>query len=416
MKQASIPRLAPTALFVLPILFGLCALLAAPALAQPPATAPFDRTIIVGGGGTDAANGTALLTAVNDALAAVPAPSAGNPWLIKVEPGIFDLGSQTLQLQSWIDIEGSGRNATFIRSGGSVFVPAPATVNAASGVNSELRNLTVQYFSNIVGGIGIQNASTELKLTQVNVEVEASDSATGVLSTAGNPRLSAVFSRVSSTNGGVATGFAIRSGAPVVLEMFVFIKNETQRENIGISVSNGAAPVLEKISGVVFGGSRNIGILSSGSSPSITNNRWTVSNGEAIGVLVPLVPATILRPVVELKESTIEATNASRAIGLSNESGGSATRVEVKDTTIRASASQFAAALPIAARNVNNGSFTKIDQSVLDARIALSNQTAGTTFQVGASQLAGVRNIIAGSTAVCAASYDIAYTTLPPGC
>ncbi len=58
--------------------------LAAGALAQ----VPFVRTLLVVGGSTPTANGTALQVALSN----ITTNSATNPWLIKVEPGIFDVG------------------------------------------------------------------------------------------------------------------------------------------------------------------------------------------------------------------------------------------------------------------------------------------------------------------------------------
>ncbi|HEV3459541.1 MAG TPA: hypothetical protein VHG32_23570, partial [Thermoanaerobaculia bacterium] len=75
-------------------------LLAAAAVgsAQP----PFVRTVIVNSGGTPTANGTALLNAV----ANITTNSSTNTWLVKVEPGVFDLGSGTLTMKDYVDVEG----------------------------------------------------------------------------------------------------------------------------------------------------------------------------------------------------------------------------------------------------------------------------------------------------------------------
>ncbi|MEM9558365.1 MAG: hypothetical protein AAGC60_29195 [Acidobacteriota bacterium] len=404
-------RILPPAL---PVVVLLTVVFTVPAFGQ--ATPPFDRTIIVGGGGTDLANGTALLTAVNDALTSPFPPTAGNPWLIKVEPGIFDLANQTLQLQSWIDIEGSGRNATFIRSAGSPFTPRPSTVNVGSSINSELRNLTVQYLSTSnSGGAGLTNASSELKLTQVNIEVEGPKDVFGIVSTSGSPRISAVFSRVASINGGNAIGMLVQRGGPVVLEMFVFIKNEADERNVGIQVETGASLVLDKTSGVVFGGKSNIGLRSVGGSADVTNNRWSVSTGTlAIGVQILDSSDVASRFPFEIKESTFEALSASTKVGLSNESKGGA--VTVKDTILFTPVDPASFPGSIGAQNTVEGAATDIHQSIVSGNLSLWNQVPTTVFRVGATQLAGARSIALGSTAVCAASYDGAYATLPPGC
>ena len=68
---------------------------------------------------SDINSGTELLSMV----AAIPnsgseAPSATNPWLVKVGPGIFDLGSGSLTLPAYTAIEGAGQDTTVITAAG----------------------------------------------------------------------------------------------------------------------------------------------------------------------------------------------------------------------------------------------------------------------------------------------------------
>ncbi len=78
-------------------------------------------------------------TALRNALAGIASPSTTNRWLVKVEPGIYDMGNVSLQMRSWVDIEGSGIGMTIIT--GSP-LGLSATVHGAN--NSELRLLTVE--------------------------------------------------------------------------------------------------------------------------------------------------------------------------------------------------------------------------------------------------------------------------------
>ncbi|MEM9595173.1 MAG: hypothetical protein AAGD06_12955, partial [Acidobacteriota bacterium] len=146
----------------------LASLAATPAFAQTP---PFDRTVIVGGSGAPIANGTALLTA----LAGITTASATDPWKILVEPGIFDLQGSTLTMKDFVDIQGSGRDVTYVRSFGAQTVSVPATVNA------ELRDLTVQSFTD-ASGTAVETRSSEFLLTQVNLEAVSATNATAFVS------------------------------------------------------------------------------------------------------------------------------------------------------------------------------------------------------------------------------------------
>jgi hypothetical protein len=74
----------------------------------------------------------------------ISSPSATNRWLLKIEPGIYDVGATSLQMRSWVDIEGSGIGMTTIR-GGNV-TDYNATIHGAS--NAELRLLTVEASGN----------------------------------------------------------------------------------------------------------------------------------------------------------------------------------------------------------------------------------------------------------------------------
>ena len=61
-------------------------------------------------GDTPTTAGTALLNTLNG----ITDNSATNPYLIKVGPGIYDLGTSSLQMKEYVDIEGSGEKTTKI--------------------------------------------------------------------------------------------------------------------------------------------------------------------------------------------------------------------------------------------------------------------------------------------------------------
>lgn len=97
----------------------------------------FTRTIIVSPVGTPLQNGAGLLSAMS--IISSSNPSANNPWLLKLEPGSYDLNNGSLTLLPYVDLEGSGEINTVIFSsiGNSSFPTTTATLFAAS--NSEVR-------------------------------------------------------------------------------------------------------------------------------------------------------------------------------------------------------------------------------------------------------------------------------------
>lgn len=74
------------------------------------------------------------------ALAGITDASASKPYLLKLEPGVYDIGATTLQAKSFVDMEGSGEGVTTIsHSGGS------SSVGLRMANNVEVRELTVSY-------------------------------------------------------------------------------------------------------------------------------------------------------------------------------------------------------------------------------------------------------------------------------
>jgi hypothetical protein len=88
-------------------------------------------------------------------------PSSSNPCLLKIMPGVYDLGSGTLSMVEHVDIEGSGENTTVITSIGGA-----ATVLGAGNV--ELRFLTVRNTGMTGNAVAIRNSYlSSARLTNV---------------------------------------------------------------------------------------------------------------------------------------------------------------------------------------------------------------------------------------------------------
>lgn len=103
-----------------------------------PGASGYARTVIVSPVGTDTQNGTALL----DAMAGITTASAANPFLVHVEPGIYDLAGTRLDVKSHVDLQGSGQRNTVIRSIGAADLNSSAVVQVVD--ESEVRNLTIE--------------------------------------------------------------------------------------------------------------------------------------------------------------------------------------------------------------------------------------------------------------------------------
>lgn len=109
------------------------------------------------------ASGQALLAA----LASIPttgpdAPTSNAPWLIKLGPGTFTIAPSTLYMKDWVDIEGSGRTSTFIRSCGT---DNPVGVGPPS--SAQLRDLGVEHAGGSVQSVAVYTNSGGISLRNV---------------------------------------------------------------------------------------------------------------------------------------------------------------------------------------------------------------------------------------------------------
>ncbi|MEA2347277.1 MAG: hypothetical protein QOG62_1064 [Thermoleophilaceae bacterium] len=98
--------------------------------------ARYKKTILVSPGANASASGAALIAAVQGA----PTPSVTNPILLKLEPGTYDIGSDTLELPDGLSLEGSGYRTTFVRhssgSGSAVEVTGASEVSNIGFTNT----------------------------------------------------------------------------------------------------------------------------------------------------------------------------------------------------------------------------------------------------------------------------------------
>jgi len=127
------------------------------------------RTVIVSPvPGDPVAGGTALLNAV----AGITDASQSNPWLVKVEPGVFDLDGANLAMKPWVDIEGSGEDMTRITSAAGCDQTACSnncggTVRGAD--NSELRWLTVENTGGLACSYAVYLDSVSTRFTHLTL-------------------------------------------------------------------------------------------------------------------------------------------------------------------------------------------------------------------------------------------------------
>lgn len=129
------------------------------------------RTIVI----SPSSNAQGNCDALRSAMMGVFDNSAENPFLIKLEPGLYDCGSQPLFMKPFIDIEGSGANLTRIIGNPEGDDGGTFRFGVITGANNaELRQLTVEHIGGTQIGIAIDNLGASMRITDVTVTVSQS--------------------------------------------------------------------------------------------------------------------------------------------------------------------------------------------------------------------------------------------------
>jgi hypothetical protein len=147
---------------------------------------------------------------VGAALASIVDASETKRYLIKIAPGLYE---ESIDLQSYVDVEGSGEGVTVIRGAGSNTMSntdgSSATLRATGNIVAEVRFLSVE--SNGTGktfAIGIRNIdvpASRLRFTYVSASASGGVNNYGIQNSASSPALNSVSASASggSSNYGV---------------------------------------------------------------------------------------------------------------------------------------------------------------------------------------------------------------------
>ncbi len=318
-------------------------------------------------GGTATDNGAALLAAVNLAnLTAINgAPAAANPYLVKLAPGVYDLGIETLTMVSFVDIEGSGEGLVhnpgngYVAEGGSKITSA-AGKTVIGAANSEIRSLLVEN----------TNASTS----------------TGISIAAGPFRVNhvTVFDRCFSQGTSAAAGILVSNSSPVIEFATVYALEGTPN-CYGIRISGTSSPIMNQV---------NVTVMNQGFCFGIMN----YSND-------PVGP--------KLRNVTVTATGCSVSnVALFNNNGS----VTVSNSILSAGTGSFWQA---AIYNTGGTPGTvNIHRSTINGAADSIQNAIAYTVNVAASQVAGTIVEANGATDEfhCANVYDASFTDITAAC
>ncbi len=329
----------------------------------------YSHTLLVSSNGSPTQNGTALLSARD--IISNSNPSALNPYLLKLEPGQYDLGNQSLVLLPFVDLEGSGEDMTVISStiGSDFFSPGNGTLIVVS--NSETRFIKITNSGaapNQIAVYVLPNATNNVHFTHLTTSVTGGVNNFGLGNNNGNLTLTnSTLNATGATNTSVGLG-NIHNGKVLVQNSTLTATNGTENFGLANSLSNSDNLVIVQNSNLsATGGTTNFGL-------------FNTVNGKVI-----------------VQNSNLSATGGTTSYGLSSNG-----KVTVQNSILTATAGITDN------YGLSNGDTATVQNSTLTA-------TGGTTSyglkdvagqaQVGASQLSGSTAASFGLTK-CPASYN----------
>lgn len=397
---------------------------------QGPAGSSYSRTIMVSPVGTDAvASGTVLMTALNGITDAAD----NKRYLLKIEPGYYDIEANKLDMKEYVDIEGSGENMTIIL--GSIPANGTPPVNGVitSSTNySEIRQLKV-----IAAEVGILANAGKLVVRNVSINNTGYADFYGIYNRAYPLKIENVTINGGPTNSisagikneGTATIKNSTISASAVLGYAYGIYN---KGTLAVNNSDITAQV------VMPGGSTSIakGIYNFGASASATLDNVPISAfgystlGNTFGLHNDSAGNIIL------KNSKIIASGGENVTGISN---GSTTKLELYNTDIATGAcSWYGTGIGNSNSNVSmynstikvpycptkfgldnqdvNSKTITIVNSVINASTKSINLTGNSLLRVANSQLAGTVFLALPVNVQCLGTYNENFASLNSTC
>jgi pectin methylesterase-like acyl-CoA thioesterase len=210
-------------------------------------TPHYANVVVVAKSGGDFTDIAAAIGSITDA-------SVTNPYLLKIMPGVYDIGINTIQMKEYVDIEGSGENSTKI-TGGVVEV----IISTAS--NAELRNIFIE-------GSGSSNYSFPIRINNANTVL--------------------THVKVTSNKAGNNYPIHILNGSSPILRNITIESNIPYGNTTGVIVEENSTPYFSDVSVNVTGGTNCYGMaFSLNSSGKMTNVTVNASNANyVVGISV----------------------------------------------------------------------------------------------------------------------------------
>jgi hypothetical protein len=314
-------------------------------------------------------------------------------------PGYYDIGTSSVQMQQYVDIEGSGENTTVIS--GTIDTSTTGVVKSESHV--EIRSLTIENRggSGHFNTLALSNNDTAAKITNVTIMASGGANNYGVYNEGAVVPI--LFNVTVTVSGGSSSNYGIYNKSSWAHMSNVTVNVSGGGVNYGIFNQSSTGPFLTRSSVSANGGTYNYGIYNSNTIINVTDSDISASG---------YTGGTYTYGIYNYS-STLSMRN-----GLVYVDGGNtynygilndqSSQLFLSNVISEASSGTDNFAL----FNTSTGGLARANQSVLQGQRSVRNDSSTATLYVGSSQLVG--QVL--GTVKCAGVYDSAYNFYASSC
>ena len=331
--------------------------------------------------GNPAQSGTDLLNAV----ASITDNDANRRYVVKLDPGVYDLGDQSLVMKPFVDIAGSGVESTLVYGNGNLDEQGLFRGVVEGADSAELRDLTIQVLPaegrQIL--VGMFNPSVSPRVT--NVRFRANDSTnycSGLFGIGSSSIIKDVDVRVRCAEFAEGMSFDLALGRPLILRTELFAQStDALGYAAGLALYQGGAPSEIRDSKITaWGGAVAVGL----DARTVDQNAITVVTDSTLSGLAGTAsygvrsgPQSLL--TIQLRHSRVAGHLGTSSIGIEKQSLA----------------------------------FLLVENSIVIGSSNTVSGAAGPPVHVGASKLHGGPTV---GNVVCGGVYDESFTFFTSGC
>lgn len=222
--------------------------------------------------GDSAASGQALL----DAMAGITDASTTNAYLVFIEPGLYNLGSNSLVMKEWVGVKGVGIGVTKITAAGNSS-SASGTVIGAN--NSAISFLTIENTGGDTYAVGMYNSGGTPLVSDLYILASGGNYSYGMFNENGAMAMVSRIIMFVSGNDTETHGILNIASNPYLENINISVVGSAATQS-GIYNNNSSSPKMNNVIAYAGGGTSNYGVWNNdGSSPQMVNVNASASGG-----------------------------------------------------------------------------------------------------------------------------------------